>query len=61
MMQQKMTKTSQHDQIQASKLSKEESNAMSDISLQDLMDVVESEDGVSAPGLALVQTEASIE
>jgi len=61
MMQQKMTKTSQHDQIQASKLSKEEPNAMSDISLQDLMDVVESEDGASAPGLALVQTDASIE
>jgi hypothetical protein len=61
MMQGKITKTLVKDQIEASKQSEEESNAMSDLSMQDLMDAVESEDGGSAPGLALVQTDASIE
>jgi hypothetical protein len=61
MMQSKFTKTSLQDQIEASRLSEEESNSMSDVSMDDLMDAVESEDGETAPGLALVQTEASVE
>jgi hypothetical protein len=53
--------TARKDQIEASKLSGEESHAFADISMQDLADAVESEDGGSAQGLALVQTEASVQ